>query len=139
MLRPKIYVYYHTPAGYTIIIGRTAADAGRVGTPGAEILRGKADGEGTAMKADKKSVTHKIKIARGQLDAVLKMIEEDQYCVDISTQLLAAQALLKSANQQILEAHIRHCVSDAIEGGDEAVRREKVDEALSLIEKMTRG
>ena len=44
------------------------------------------------MKADKKSVAHKIKIARGQLDGVLKMIEEDQYCVDISTQLLAAQA-----------------------------------------------
>ena len=37
------------------------------------------------MKAEKKSVSHKIKIARGQLDAVLKMIEDDQYCVDIET------------------------------------------------------
>ena len=91
------------------------------------------------MKADKKSVAHKIKIARGQLDGVLKMIEEDQYCVDISTQLLAAQALLRSANQQILDGHIRHCVSGAIEGGDPAEREEKLDEALKLIEKMTRG
>ena len=91
------------------------------------------------MKADKKSVAHKIKIARGQLDGVLKMIEEDQYCVDISTQLLAAQALLRSANQQILDAHIRHCVAGAIADGDEAVREEKLDEALKLIEKMTRG
>ncbi len=91
------------------------------------------------MKADKKSVAHKIKIARGQLDGVLKMIEEDQYCVDISTQLLAAQALLKSANQQILEAHIRCCVSDAIENGDEKARTEKLDEALKLMEKMARG
>lgn len=91
------------------------------------------------MKADKKSVSHKIKIARGQLDAVLKMIEEDQYCVDISTQLLAAQALLKSANQQILEAHIRHCVSEAMESGTEAERTEKIEEALQLLEKMARG
>ena len=91
------------------------------------------------MKAEKKSVSHKIKIARGQLDAVLKMIEEDQYCVDISTQLLAAQALLKSANQQILEAHIRCCVSEAIESGTEAERTEKVEEALQLMEKIARG
>lgn len=91
------------------------------------------------MKADKKSVSHKIKIARGQLDAVLKMIGEDQYCVDISTQLLAAQALLKSANQQILEAHIRHCVSEAMESGTEEERTEKIEEALQLLEKMARG
>lgn len=90
------------------------------------------------MKADKKSVSRNIKIARGQLDAVLKMIEEDQYCVDISTQLLAAQALLRNANQQILEGHIRHCVCDAIENGDEKMRAEKLDEALALIEKMSR-
>lgn len=88
------------------------------------------------MKADKKSVAHKIKIARGQLDAVLKMIEEDRYCVDISTQLLAAQAILKSANQQILEAHIRCCVSEAIESGDPDG---KVEEALLLLEKMIKS
>ena len=88
------------------------------------------------MKADRTSVAHKIKIVRGQLDAVLKMIEEDRYCVDISTQLLAAQAILKSANQQILEAHIRCCVSEAIESGDPD---HKVEEALQLLEKMAKA
>ena len=53
------------------------------------------------MKAKKGNVTHKLKIAKGQLDGILQMIEEDRYCVDISNQLLATQALLKSANQQI--------------------------------------
>ncbi|MCX4353804.1 MAG: metal-sensing transcriptional repressor, partial [Lachnospiraceae bacterium] len=62
------------------------------------------------MKAKKGNVTHKLKIAKGQLDGILQMIEEDRYCVDISNQLLATQALLKSANQQILQAHIRNCV-----------------------------
>ena len=53
------------------------------------------------MKADKAHITHSIKIARGQLDGILRMIEEDRYCVDISNQLLATQALLKRVNQEI--------------------------------------
>lgn len=91
------------------------------------------------MKADKTSVSHKVKIAKGQLEAVLKMIEEDQYCVDISTQLLAAQALLKKANQEILEAHVRCCVSTAVKSGNPEESESKVDEALKLMEKMMKG
>ena len=53
------------------------------------------------MKAKKGDIVHKLKIARGQLDGILQMVEENRYCVDISNQLLATQALLKSANQQI--------------------------------------
>ena len=58
------------------------------------------------MKAKRGDVAHKLKIARGQLDGILQMIEADRYCVDISNQIMATQALLKSANQQILQAHI---------------------------------
>ena len=47
------------------------------------------------MKADKEKIARSIKIARGQLDGVLRMIEEDRYCVDISNQILATQAILK--------------------------------------------
>ena len=65
------------------------------------------------MKADKEKVSRSIKIARGQLDGVLKMIEEDRYCVDISNQLLATAAILKKANQEIMHAHIRSCVSES--------------------------
>lgn len=43
------------------------------------------------------------------------MIEEDRYCVDISNQLQATQALLKSVNQDILQAHIRNCVRGALQ------------------------
>lgn len=49
------------------------------------------------MKAKKDDITHKLKIARGQIDGILQMIEEDRYCVDISTQLQSVQALLKSS------------------------------------------
>ena len=60
------------------------------------------------MKAKKDDITHKLKIARGQIDGILQMIEEDRYCVDISTQLQSVQALLKSVNQQILQAPVSY-------------------------------
>ena len=81
------------------------------------------------MKAKKGDIVHKLKIARGQLDGILQMVEENRYCVDISNQLLATQALLKSANQQILQAHIRSCVRDALQ--TDAVNP-KLEEALKL-------
>ena len=85
------------------------------------------------MKADKEKVTRSLKIARGQLDGVLRMIEEDRYCVDISNQLLATQALLKRVNQEILRAHIRGCVRDALQTDEP---NPKLEEALLLLEKL---
>ena len=85
------------------------------------------------MKADKKKVTRLLKTARGQIDGILNMIEEDRYCVDISNQLLATQAILKRANQEILRAHIRGCVREALQTDEP---NPKLEEALALLEKM---
>ena len=85
------------------------------------------------MKADKASVSRKLKIARGQLDGILRMIEEDRYCVEISTQLSATEALLKKANQEILHAHIRSCVREGLQTDEP---NPKLEEALSLLEKL---
>ena len=85
------------------------------------------------MKADKAEVSRKLKIARGQLDGILRMIEEDRYCVDISYQLVATQALLKRAHQDILQAHIRHCVREALQTDEP---NPKIEEALKLLERM---
>ncbi len=72
-----------------------------------------------------------ISIAKGQLDGILKMIDEDRYCLDVSDQLLATRALLKKANNLILKNHIDHCVKDAILSGE----NEKVDEVIKALEK----
>lgn len=85
------------------------------------------------MKAHKGEISHKLKIARGQLDGILQMVKEDRYCVDISNQILATQALLRSANQQILQAHIRTCVREALQTDAD---NPKLEEALKLLEKM---
>ena len=85
------------------------------------------------MKADPATITRQLKIARGRLDGILRMVEEDRYCVDISNQILATQALLKRINKEILEAHIRHCVREGLHSDDP---NPKLEEALSLLEKM---
>ncbi len=85
------------------------------------------------MKADRDSVTRKVKIAKGQLDGILKMIDEDRYCVDIATQLMATTSILKKATQEVLQAHIRSCVSDSLKTDEP---NPKIEEALSVLEKM---
>lgn len=73
-----------------------------------------------------------LKIAKGQIESSIKMLEEGRYCIDISKQLLATQALIKKANLEILDGHIRHCVTEAvIEGNSE----EKINEVMEIVSK----
>ena len=85
------------------------------------------------MKANKESVLRLIKTARGQLDGIERMIADDRYCVDISTQLLSTQAILNKANREILKGHVEHCVKEVILTGDVDV---KLNEILMLMDKM---
>ena len=85
------------------------------------------------MRADEKKVTRLIKTARGQLEGILKMIEQDVYCVDISNQLLASIALIKKANHEVLAGHIKGCVKEAL---DEQEAEAKIEEVLTLLERM---
>lgn len=85
------------------------------------------------MQADHKKVERYLKTARGQIDGILRMIEDDRYCLDISNQLMATQALLKKANKEILAAHMRHCVMEA---SDEEKREEKIEEMIKIINKL---
>ena len=46
------------------------------------------------MKADKKTVLRQLKTAKGQLEGIIRMVEEDRYCMDITNQILASKAIL---------------------------------------------
>lgn len=87
------------------------------------------------MLADKDKVTRLLKTARGQLDGLLKMVEEDRYCVDISNQLMATQAILKKVNSEILNAHLGHCVENAL-GGEDA--HQKIQEIMGIVDKLSK-
>jgi DNA-binding FrmR family transcriptional regulator len=73
-----------------------------------------------------------LKNARGQVDAALRMIDDDRYCIDVSKQILAAQALLKKANNLILRQHIDTCVKDALHTDK---GQEKIDEIAMILER----
>jgi DNA-binding FrmR family transcriptional regulator len=87
------------------------------------------------MKADKAIVSSLLKTARGQIDGLLKMVEDDRYCMDISAQILATQAILKKINREVVKAHLQSCVKDAFIQGNE---QDKIDEIMLLVEKMTK-
>lgn len=90
------------------------------------------------MKADKTTVSRLLKTARGQLDGILKMVEEDRYCVDISNQLSATQAIISKANREIIKSHLHCCVKDALESGDEQEKNQKLDELMQLVERLSK-
>ncbi len=85
------------------------------------------------MQADKEKINRLLKTARGQLDGILRMVEEDRYCVDISQQLMATEAILNKANKEILSAHLKSCVKNA---ATQEEREEKIDELISMLGKI---
>ena len=88
------------------------------------------------MKADHAQITRLLKTARGQIDGILKMVEEDRYCLDISNQILATQSLLKSANREIMRAHIEGCVREALQTDHVDP---KLEEAFQLLDRMAQS
>ena len=62
------------------------------------------------MQADRDKTLRLLKTARGQIDGIMRMVEQDRYCIDISTQLMATESLLARVNADVLKAHIEHCV-----------------------------
>ena len=85
------------------------------------------------MKADHTQVTRLLKTARGQIDGILKMIEEDRYCLDVSHQLMATQSILKKANRMVLKAHMDCCVREAVESRKP---EEKLEELAVLLDQL---
>lgn len=85
------------------------------------------------MMADQKSVLRLLKTARGQIDGIIKMVEEDRYCMDISQQVTAADAMLRRVNREILTAHLKHCVEHA---KDDRERSDKIDELVGALDKI---
>ena len=89
------------------------------------------------MKADQRKINRLLKTARGQIDGILRMVEEDRYCVDISNQLMATQSILSRVNAEVLKAHMAHCVREAMQAGD-AEAEEKLQEINTLLDKLAR-
>ena len=87
------------------------------------------------MKSDSRAAS----VARlgrivGQLSGVVRMIEQDRYCIDVVTQLLAVRAALVRVEELILRDHVATCVDDAVKSGDQRDQRRKIDELMRVLQ-----
>ncbi len=77
---------------------------------------------------EKKQLIHRLNRISGQVEGIKKMIEEDRYCDDLLTQLLAVDKAVKSLSSVILEKHMYSCIKKEVSEGN----LEVVDEVMQL-------
>lgn len=87
------------------------------------------------MQADRKKIERLLKTSKGQIDGILRMVEEDRYCMDISAQVMATDAIIRKVNNEIIRAHMKGCVKEAIL---ESKGDEKIDELMAVVDKLTK-
>jgi DNA-binding FrmR family transcriptional regulator len=88
--------------------------------------------------ATRQVVTARLKRVEGQVSGLLRMVDDDRYCVDVLTQVAAVRAALHKVEELILRDHVGHCVAEAFASGDVTEQRHKVEELVGAIGKMTR-
>jgi DNA-binding FrmR family transcriptional regulator len=90
--------------------------------------------ETRGYSATKEQLLKRLKRVEGQVRGVEKMVEDDRYCVDVLTQIAAAQAALDKVALGLLDDHARHCVIDAPDG----VRDERTEELMAAVGRLMR-
>jgi DNA-binding FrmR family transcriptional regulator len=76
----------------------------------------------------------RLKTIQGHLGGVIRMIEEDAYCIDIIRQIQAVEAALNKASSEILKDHLNSCVITAIRGDNEQERERVLKEISEVFE-----
>lgn len=79
---------------------------------------------------NKKELQDRLRRVEGQVRGIQRMVEEDQYCIDILTQVNSASAALRSVGMGLLDDHVRHCVRESIQTGE---GDQKVEELLAAV------
>ena len=83
-------------------------------------------------KTKKENALHRLKIVRGHLEKVIKMVEENVYCIDILIQTKAVRSALEKVDEVLLEEHLSCCVVDHIKEGRS---KQAVDEIMKVFTK----
>lgn len=82
--------------------------------------------------ANREKVLLNYRKAKGLLERLISMTEEEAYCVDLMKQDLAAVGLLRSAHQMLLEDHLNSCFRGAMEAGNEKKKQAMIEEILTV-------
>jgi DNA-binding FrmR family transcriptional regulator len=78
------------------------------------------------------NILRRLRNIEGQVRGLQRMIEEDQYCIDILTQVSAVRSALNSAGMKVLRRHIETCVSEAIKDGGQ-IKDEMINELMVIL------
>jgi CsoR family transcriptional regulator, copper-sensing transcriptional repressor len=84
------------------------------------------------MKNGKQKTLINFKKTQGLISRIIKMVEADDYCIDVMQQNLAAVGLLKSAHQMLMENHLNTCFRSAMEMKNEKRKQEMIKEILKV-------
>lgn len=82
----------------------------------------------------KDQITKRLRRVEGQVRGIEKMIDDDRYCIDVLTQISAAQAALDKVALQLMEDHAAHCVV----GGPEDLKEERTEELMGAVARLMR-
>ena len=84
------------------------------------------------MPVDINKTERLLKTARGQIDGIIKMVDDGRYCIDVVNQLLSLEAIIKKCRKEVLQNHLMTCVASSKEEDFEA----KLSEFVKILDKM---
>ena len=87
---------------------------------------------------ENESTLRRLKTVEGHLRGVMRMVEEDAYCIDVIRQIQAVDAALNKVSAQILENHLNSCVISAVQGNDKKERQRVLKEITEVFEMSTK-
>jgi DNA-binding FrmR family transcriptional regulator len=80
--------------------------------------------------ANRPELLTRLRRIEGQVRGVQRMVEEDQYCMDILAQLNSVTAALRAVGLGLIDQHVRHCVRESVEQGQ---GDQKIDELVAAV------
>jgi DNA-binding FrmR family transcriptional regulator len=94
--------------------------------------------EPRGYSAKKEDYDRRLKRIEGQVRGIARMVQEDQYCIDILTQISAVTRALQSVSVGLLDEHVRHCVRNAA-ADDPEQAEEMIEEAVRAVERLLKS
>lgn len=85
---------------------------------------------------NKQKLLNRLKRIEGQTRGIQRMVQEDKYCVDIMTQISSIQSALEQVSLTLMEDHMRHCVTEAIQQGN---GDEKISEVVNVLKRYAKS
>lgn len=83
-------------------------------------------------KNTEERIVHRLKITKGHLEKIIKMVADDVYCIDVLHQMQAVERAIKETEAVMLENHLKTCVADSIRNGKQ---QEAIEEVMEVFNK----